>query len=83
MATVGGDVEDDKLQATIKGIMSRAGLGNKKQLDFNDFIQMFGKDISNLSKAKLDLKGVSSSARQSYLETARDTLETIYQLVYY
>lgn len=82
LATVGGNVEDDKLQATIKGMINRAGLGNKKELDFNDFIQMVGKDISNLNKTKLNLKGASSSSRQSYLETARDTLETIYELGY-
>ncbi|XP_063929411.1 dual oxidase 2-like [Zophobas morio] len=79
LATVGGKVEDDKLQTTVQGMIERAGLGHKKQLDFEDFLKMFGNDIKNLSKAKLNFKGVKSMDRSSYLEEARDTIENIYE----
>ena len=78
---MGGKVEDDKLQTTVQGMIERAGLGHKKQLDFEDFLKMFGNDIKNLSKAKLNFKGVKSMDRSSYLEEARDTIENIYEYV--
>lgn len=79
MATVGGKVEEAKLQATVKGMIDRAGLGHKKQLDFQDFLKMFGNDIKNLSKAKINFQGVRSRDRGSFLEEARDTIENIYE----
>jgi dual oxidase len=79
LATVGGKVEEAKLQATVKGMIDRAGLGHKKQLDFQDFLKMFGNDIKNLSKAKINFQGVRSRDRGSFLEEARDTIENIYE----
>ncbi|RZC35513.1 dual oxidase 1-like, partial [Asbolus verrucosus] len=79
LATVGGNVEDSKLQTTVKGMIERAGLSHKNKLDFDDFLKMFGNDIKSLSKAKLNFKGVRSQDRGSYLEEARDTLENIYE----
>ncbi|XP_044256242.1 dual oxidase 2-like [Tribolium madens] len=78
LATVGGNVEDDKLQTTVQGMLNQAGLNHKQELDFDDFLKLFGKEIKYLSDARLDFRGISSQNRQSYLKVARDTIAEIY-----
>lgn len=81
LATVGGKIEDDKLQSTVQEMLRRTGLDHKKQLEFDDFLKLFGKDINNLSQASLNFKGVKGN-RHSYLEEARDTIENIYEYLH-
>lgn len=76
LETVGGNIPEDKLKQTISGMLSRAHCEHKKELKFQDFLKILGRDIVNLNKAKLGLKGFEDDG--SYLSTARHTIENIY-----
>lgn len=81
LETVDGTVSDQDIEQTVMSMMRVAGVERKKQLDFNDFKKMIGKDISKLNEAKLGFSGVKKEHRKSYLHKARETLENIYEYV--
>ncbi|KAJ8926850.1 hypothetical protein NQ314_020701 [Rhamnusium bicolor] len=80
LETVGGKVDDKDIQTTVDLMLRSAGIEHKKNnLNFQDFKKMIGDDIKNLNTARLGFKGVKKEDRGSYLQTAKNTIESIYQ----
>ncbi|CAH1153484.1 unnamed protein product [Phaedon cochleariae] len=82
LETVGGNIDDKDIYATITLMLRSAGIEHKKNnLTFEDFKSMIGDDIKNLNTARLGIKGFEQQgkSRESYLDHARDTIENIYE----
>uniref|UniRef100_A0A1Y1KGZ7 NAD(P)H oxidase (H2O2-forming) n=1 Tax=Photinus pyralis TaxID=7054 RepID=A0A1Y1KGZ7_PHOPY len=79
LETVQGKIEPSVLQKTIKNMMQSAGLHNKTSLSFEDFKRIIGEDIKKLNYANLGFKGAPEVKGHNFLDSARNTIESIYE----